>query len=324
MYTVWTQLIATLVIVTLGGGVYTTAYFHDVEAQTGNFLGASKLDLVVTGDGFSDRLCGIGDKETTELRLINHGVVAFTVEMSAEALDGALCDELTIRVRGDDGLLYNGPVTELAIEPIALSPHASSSLELRVRVPYSTDLPDGAACTFDTVFAAAQQGFNHGEAFYDLERVSHSIILDRPAPPGDVTVINDNHATVTNSVTVSASTGGNSANGGSGGDGGAGGDNESGTGGDGAAGGAGGSGGTVNTGPANASVSISTVVNTNETVIETCGCGCAEECDEAPETESATASHSTYKSSDEAVSRAVTDRTTTREARRASSTTDRQ
>jgi len=108
----------------------------------------------------------------------------------------------------------------------------------------------------------------------------------------EVTVSNNNTASVSNEVSVSASTGGNDADGGDAGYGGAGGrggrnagdggrgsrvgdggdGGNTGDGGNGGAGGDGGMGGIITTGNASAWSEIENTVNVNKTTIEACGC----------------------------------------------------
>jgi hypothetical protein len=86
------------------------------------------------------------------------------------------------------------------------------------------------------------------------------------------TVDTENHAHVSNNVSVTAKTGGNEADGGDGEEGGNGGDAYQGFGGHGGNGGSGGTGGTITTGNAEAWGTLYNSVNTTDVTIDPCGC----------------------------------------------------
>jgi len=135
--------------------------------------------------------------------------------------------------------------------------------------------------------------------FYESENPFHPrCVFDRGDLPacrplkGDVTVINENNASIENNVSASANTGGNTVGGSSGGEGSDGGsppaggenggdNNETGDGGD---GGEGGAGGTVITGDAEAEAVVENEVNTNITQVGCENCApCEDPCAEADE-----------------------------------------
>ena len=281
MIRIWSQLIGVFCLAFLAGGAVTGAFFHDEEWSEGMFS-AFKLDAKVKGKGFEDTLCRYGDKPKTHFALKNVGGLPFEYEVENGNFGGdpEFCEALKLTAHRNNIEEYKGPLTGFSAGTFALAPGEKDQWMFRVKFPKNTSSLHvaGKKCTFDTIFSANQNDFLFGQAFFDLETLSHSIMGSSvQGGLGDVTIIIDNHATVTNNVNVSSNTGGNSANGGNGGSGGDGGDTgEGGHGGHGGDGGDGGDGGNITTGGATTSIYISNTVNTNETTVTGCGCGCGD------------------------------------------------
>lgn len=276
MKNIWSHFFGILVIVFMSGGV-TGSFFNDVEGSEANIFSAFKLDAEVEGAGFSGDVCAIGAAISDVFTFKNVGGLDFeyTAENTNLGGDIAFCNLLELKAFVNDSEVYSGPVGSFIAGIFELPYTGVDDWEFEIRVPEFTPPQnvDGKICTFDTIFNATQRDFLTGQAFYDIETLSHVVggSLGGGGGLGDVTIDIDNNATVTNTVNVTSSTGGNSASGGDGGDG------SGGDGGDGDDGGDGGDGGTTQTGDSYVYVYVSNEVNTNETTVSGCGCGCPDD-----------------------------------------------
>ncbi len=251
------------------------AYFTDTEATSGR-LSAALLELDAEGGGDETLACGTMKSFPVYVELTKTRAAQYAVSVEQATGDAALCDLLRVEAWLKGERLYptggSGKLLDLGIEGVT----ESGLWDFRVELPSSAQsIPDGSYCMVDIVFRAwCPMTGAFGDGFFDEDRVTLTVRKEGcegdeclPCPGGvcgdvSIEVVNENHALVENTVTVTANTGGNSANGGDGGEGGAGG----------GGGGNGGAGGTITTGNSSASVSITNVVNANETTITVSGC----------------------------------------------------
>lgn len=280
----WAQFLGGfLVTVLTTTGFYTSAYFFDQERNAQNTLSATKLDGALTGEPFDEKICIVGSDVSTTLTFMNVGALEFGYDMRIGSISGGACSDIEITALLNETEVYTGSLAGLSYPGNDLASGASDVWRIKVRFPSGASTE---ACTFDTIFSAYQDTFTSGEAFYDTEARTHSVVGVSGGGVGDVTIVNENNATVTNETNARASTGGNTAGGSSGGDGGDGGDisddGESSEAGDGGDGDDGGSGGTVFSGDASASSTSENVINTNETTVSEC-CTCDSSCPDEEE-----------------------------------------
>lgn len=245
MKCIWTQLIATFLLVLVGGTLTTNAFFFDEEgAKSG--LGADELDILLHGNPFLGSICAVGDATDTELIVQNVQDYAVAYTVLATNTAGVLCEQLRFKIFINGDRLYDGLIADAAVSEIQLPAHASDTVRLKAYIPTETPIVDGSTCEFTTRVIAHHPDLYPFAGFYDVEERQHQITGLLPAASGDdITVVNDNTATVTNNITVTSSTGGNSAAGG----------------------------GVIITGDASSSVSVTQTINENTTeIVSSCGC----------------------------------------------------
>lgn len=278
----------------------TFSYFADTEGSEANLFASLSLDLIVDYDLAQCISIDEGGEAWLPFTIETTGDNNLTtlVDLSLEVVgESELCSSLMLRVRRDGEQVYFGELMNLEVQ--GLEPGGEWAAE----IDYSEgeipdDIPWGAKCEADIVVSGycARAGLFAASGFSDEERIPIRLAkakscLNCHHGDIDVTIINENNATITNTVTQHVSTGGNSANGGNGGDGGAGGSvtgSSTGNAGNGGDGGDGGEGGTIVSGSSSASVTISQTTNTNttEVTVSSCGCDtcdpCGDPCEDEP------------------------------------------
>lgn len=279
MIRIWAHFFGVLTLLVVAHGVYTNAYFMDNEGSQSNVLAAVDLDSSLTGSGFHDTVCALGDTVETELFFTNVATYDFTYRFNVLNLSQnvGFCEDFQFTIARNGETIFTGSIEALALQPVALASGASDTYTLTAELPVTSPKIPDRTCQFDTSFSAYLKPLHVGEGFSEVETVTHTINGTAASGGGSVRVVVSNTATVTNAVHVSANTGGNSAAGGAGGAGG--------SGGAGGNGGAGGTGGSITTGNAVASATVTNEVNTNNVVVTTCGCtACGTPCTTTEET----------------------------------------
>jgi len=123
----------------------------------------------------------------------------------------SFCDDVNVSVNGE-------PFQDLLTFTRAKTPLASGATTT-LTYSFTVDNPSadytGKTCAVSFIYEASQYGYNFGEAFHDSETDSFVLNGDNfgtvpppPEPPvetdccceGDVTVINDNDATIVNNI----------------------------------------------------------------------------------------------------------------------------
>lgn len=168
----------------LPGGAY--AYFGDTEVSHENQFAASSLGISYTLDTVDD--------DHREVTIATDGAEDVEYGLTAAAT-GPFCNNLNVSIKRDGVDVYNGPIltfTTSSIEPLA----AASSDQWRFNFsPLDGNGVDGD-CDITWSYEANQNGYVHGEAFFDTETDTHTVsgaaLGVMPADPGPSPLPTDN------------------------------------------------------------------------------------------------------------------------------------
>ena len=182
MIRIWSQLIGAFMLLFLAGGAATGSFFSDVEGATGSTFGAFQLESELSGNGLEGELCRDGKTEESLITIENVGGLVFEYQAFADNFvnENGICDEMELIVLKNNEEVYDGSLGGFSVGLFPLDPGEQDEWSVKVNLPYD---PGGATtssstCSFDVNFLANQIGFQSGEAFFDIETISNTIISD--------------------------------------------------------------------------------------------------------------------------------------------------
>lgn len=174
MIAVWTHFLSALVFVVLAAGsLYTSAYFFDFEMSSDSTLGATSLSGLTLGEPFNEFICSTGTTVESEFTFQNENALPFAYDIASENFFGSGCGDITLTAFKNEGEVYSGPLGAFSVIGFDLEPGGLDTW--RLVATKQSQSANNTSCTFDTVFPAYQQGFESGEAFHDIESITHSI-----------------------------------------------------------------------------------------------------------------------------------------------------
>lgn len=250
---------------TYGPGISASlSYFVDTEGSA-SLMTTGFIDLLASSSPETIELECVGVEDRWVYLESTGNEANISGSVFGMTSSSTLCKAVELEVRESGNTIYNGLLQDFYVEDI-------EGDELRFLMRLADDAgpfeEGGEMCTTSIEFLAVQERHGGEVGFSDSEVIELAFYTDEENCGDDceedcedcccgdlyVDITNINDGTVINIVDVNASTGGNEANGEE---------------------------GEIDSGDADASVEIETILNTNETtIIQDCDCGCCEEEDE--------------------------------------------
>ena len=219
----------------------TQAFYNDTEHAKENGFRAGTLDLELGGAKEKDNVFVLTPENAGVLQLTN---IVHVEEVGTSA--SSFCGDVLASING-------GPAVPLFSLPSVMDEVLESGESSSYVIEYTLGTPgadySGEQCRFTYVFEASQEGMVYGEGYHDREE--YTIVLngdnlsctsedsDCTFCLGDVEVIHENSADITNIIFNFSNTGGNFV----------------------------GFGGSIFTGNAGTSTTVTNIVNTNTTIL---------------------------------------------------------
>ncbi len=159
MKILWLYYVAILFVITGSQGIYTGSFFHDFEEQEGNMIGATELDISLSGEPLDGLLCATSEVRDTTITLRNLSPNEVQYSLDTMTATGTLCADLDLTVTSAATELYAGPLSGLMITDVPLPAATSTELSFAVGLSPSASNVGSCAFVFEAISSFTTGGF---------------------------------------------------------------------------------------------------------------------------------------------------------------------